>query len=383
MFHIDIRTAFLGYIIINIVSAVMIGSLYLQINKKFPKSFLIFLSFIMSALGNLLLFFRNIFVDWISIIVGNSIVISSTVVLFIGLEQFVNKKGVQIQNYFLIIVFVLVHSYFTFIKPDINIRNLDISIIYVLLSAQIAWLMLIRAPLKTQKITRGIGYVFCIIFIIQIIRIITITFSTQQIFTYYNLDNSEAFFLFSYQIIFIILAYSISLMYNKSLILDVAEQEKEILNLAKEKLQLELEIKKKEVTQKELKIASMKEVNRNIIDGVKSNLVNLSVKGNSNINDLIKTLHNSTNKTKIWNEFDNRFKEANSDFYLKLTTDYPTLSTNEIRVACLVSQNYKTKEIAEILQRSAKTVENIRGLIRKKLNLQMDENLTSFLISIK
>jgi hypothetical protein len=114
----------------------------------------------MSATGNVLLLFRDVLIEWIPILIGNTLVLSSTVVLLIGFEQFTNKKGTQVQNYLLIFIFFLVHSYFTFIKPDLSIRNLDISIFYLLISAQIGWLMLVRVPKKNREITRGVGIVF-------------------------------------------------------------------------------------------------------------------------------------------------------------------------------------------------------------------------------
>ncbi|WP_408671186.1 helix-turn-helix transcriptional regulator [Lutibacter sp.] len=234
-----------------------------------------------------------------------------------------------------------------------------------------------------RKITEGVGFVFCILFIIQVGRIILINFLQQKNLNYFNLGNSEALFLFSYQIILIMLAYSISLMYTKRLIRDVVGQEKEILRLSAEKIQLELNLKNKELTQKELNIASLREVNKNIIFELKNNLDNLSEEKNSDIHNFIRSLNNFSHKSKIWEEFDIRFKEANTYFYTKLIIDYPNLSANEIRVACLVYQNYTTKEIAEILHRSYKTIENVRGLIRKKMNLQKDVNLSSFLVSIK
>lgn len=375
MFHIDIQTVFLGYIIINIIVAFLIGSLYLQIRKRYPKSFLILLSFIMSASGNLILFFRNSLHEWIVILVGNTLVVSSTVILLIGFEQFANKRGVQIQNYLLIILFLLTQSYFTFFEPDMNIRSLIISISYLFLSSQIAWLMLIRTPLKMRKITRATGLVFCALFLISIAHIIFIIFKQEQAANYFSLGNSEAFFLFFYQIFLIVLAYSISLMYNRKLIVEVKEREMENLKISTEKFQLELDLKNKELTQGELKIASLNEVNKSIIGELKTNLDNLSGEKSPGI-------HNFSYKSKIWERFDARFRESNSYFYITLITNYPNLSANEIRVAFLVSQNYTTKEIAEILHRSAKTIENIRGLIRKKMNLPKCENLISFLRSI-
>jgi len=380
MFQIDIKTVFLTYIIINIINVILICALYLQVRKKYPRTLTILLSFVMSATGNVLLLFRDFLIEWIPILIGNTLVISSTVVLLIGFEQFTNKKGTQVQNYLLIFIFFLVHSYFTFIKPDLSIRNLDISIFYLLISAQIGWLMLVRVPKKNREITRGVGIVFCLLFVVQSARLFVIIFHEQQIDSYFNLDNSEGFFLLSYEFILIVMTYTISLMYNKRLIIDVKEQEKINTRLYAENLQLELNLKNKELSQKALNIASMKEFNKNILSEIKDDISGIE---NSNIQKTIKKLTNISQKEKIWQEFDDRFKEANSEFYKKILADYSNLSTNQIRVAYLIRQNHTTKEIAEILQRSPKTIENSRSRLRKEMNLQQEANLAKFLRSIK
>ena len=380
MFQIDIKTIFFGYIIINIINAILISALYLQVRKRYPRTLTILLSFVMSALGNVFLLFRDVLIEWIPILIGNTLVISSTVVLLIGFEQFTNKKGTQVQNYLLIFIFFLVHSYFTFIKPDLSIRNLDISIFYLLISAQIGWLMLVRVPKKNREITRGVGIVFCLLFVVQSARLFVIIFHEQQIDSYFNLDNSEGFFLLSYEFILIVMTYTISLMYNKRLIIDVKEQEKINTRLYAENLQLELNLKNKELSQKTLNIASMKEFNKNILSEIKDDISGIE---NSNIQKTIKKLTNISQKEKIWQEFDDRFKEANSEFYKKILADYSNLSTNQIRVAYLIRQNHTTKEIAEILQRSPKTIENSRSRLRKEMNLQQEANLAKFLRSIK
>jgi hypothetical protein len=60
----------------------------------------------MSASGNMLIFFQDVLPDWLSIVVGNTLVISSTVVLLIGFEKFLNRKEKQIQNYILLFIFL-------------------------------------------------------------------------------------------------------------------------------------------------------------------------------------------------------------------------------------------------------------------------------------
>lgn len=227
MFQIDIRTIYLGYILINIVNLILIGSLCFQIKKRFPGTFLILLSFFMSAMGNILVFFRSVIPDWLSIPVANTMIVTSTVVLLIGLEKFVNKKGIQIQNILLIIIFCLVHSYFTFIQPDLNARNINLSLVYLIISFQIAFLMLKRAPIIIHKITRSVGIIFCAVFIIQFFRIIYILQIHHTSINYFKSEPFESIFILMWEVIIISLVYSITLMYNKRLIIDLnANEEK-------------------------------------------------------------------------------------------------------------------------------------------------------------
>lgn len=225
MFPIDFRTVYFTYVIINLVNLILIGSLYLQIKKRFPGTLLILLSFFLLATATTLMLLRSSIPDWISISIANVLAVSSTVILLIGFEKFVDKKGIQIQNYILIFIFFVVHSYFTFIKPDLNARNLNLSVTYVILSFQIAFLMLKRTPVVMRKITRPVGIVFCTISAIQIFRIFFLWQKNSSNSNYFNLGASEAFYTLILEIIIIFLAYSIILMYNKRLILELNIQE--------------------------------------------------------------------------------------------------------------------------------------------------------------
>lgn len=225
MFPIDFRTIYFSYVLINIVNLILIGSLYLQIKNRFPGTLLILLSFLMSATGNILIFLRNSIPDWISISVANVLLVSSTVVLLVGFEKFVDKKGIQIQNYILILIFFVAHSYFYFVKPDLNARNLIFSLTYVILSFQIAYLMLKKTPIVMRKITRPVGVLFCVISAFQFVHIFFIWKRVSVHKDYFNSESSEAFYLLTWEIILILLAYTIILMYNKHLILDINSQE--------------------------------------------------------------------------------------------------------------------------------------------------------------
>ncbi|WP_372753970.1 ATP-binding protein [Labilibaculum sp.] len=179
----------------------------------------------MSAMGNILVFLRSAIPDWISIPVANTLIVSSTIILLIGLEQFVKKKGYQLQNHILLLVFLLVHSYFTFVEPNLNARIINLSCAYVLVSFQIAFLMLKRAPASMRKITNPVGYVFVGVFTIQFFRIIYLLQNNQKLTDYFKSEAIESLFILTWEIIIISLTYSIFLMYNKQLVIDVNAQE--------------------------------------------------------------------------------------------------------------------------------------------------------------
>ncbi len=225
MFTLDFRTVFLSYTIINIVSLVLIGSLYIQLKQRFPETLLILLSFLMTTVGNILVFLRDAIPDFISISLANLFTVGSTVILLIAFEKFAKKKGIKIQNVVLLLIFFLVHTYFAFIKPDLTVRSINFSVAYILLSFQVAFLMLIRVPVNMRKITRPIGIIFCAIFIIQFFRVIFLWKNGLATTSYLNSELSESIFILIWEIILIFLAFSIILMYNKRLITDINVQE--------------------------------------------------------------------------------------------------------------------------------------------------------------
>jgi DNA-binding CsgD family transcriptional regulator len=89
---------------------------------------------------------------------------------------------------------------------------------------------------------------------------------------------------------------------------------------------------------------------------------------------------NST--TKIWEEFEVRFKEVHVRFYNQLHKEHPDLTLNEIKICAFLRLKMSTKEISSITHQSVKTINMARFRLRKKLNIDRDENLISYLNSL-
>lgn len=225
MFPIDIRTTYLSIVLINIINLILMILTYLQIKKRFPGTQLILFSFLISAVGNILVFLRTLIPDWLSIPVGNFLIVSSCLVLLVGFEKFTNRRSNQIHNYVILILFFIIHSYFTFQQPSLYFRLVNLASVYILFSTQIAYLMLERVSNATKEITKKIGIIFTIIAAIQLYRMFYLLGNHNSNEDYFKSDTTESLFILSWQIVVIFLTYSVSLMYSKRLITDLNTQE--------------------------------------------------------------------------------------------------------------------------------------------------------------
>jgi tetratricopeptide (TPR) repeat protein len=82
-------------------------------------------------------------------------------------------------------------------------------------------------------------------------------------------------------------------------------------------------------------------------------------------------------------EFEHRITANNEDFYQKLLKAYPDLKPSELKLCSYLRLNLSTKELAEILNKSARTIENTRFSIRKKMGLAPEDSLVAQLISME
>ena len=98
----------------------------------------------------------------------------------------------------------------------------------------------------------------------------------------------------------------------------------------------------------------------------------------------IKTQKPEHERQAILDIIETNLKEITSNFTHRLSSKYIGLTPKEIKIADMVRQGQKTKQIAKVLFLSQKTVETHRENIRKKLNINNKKiNLQSYLASMK
>lgn len=225
MIEIDLRTVFLNSVITDFVSLLVMIVLWSQTRKRFKGLTYLVFNYIFQILCILLIFLRGQIPDIVSIDISNTLAVSGAVLGFIGLEHFVGKKSNYIFNYIVIALFFVVHTYFTFIKPDLSIRNLNSSIAYLIISSQCAWLLLKRVPRNLRQLTFNVGVVFVLYCTVSVIRIIEFFIQNHSATDYFNAGGFETFVILSYQLLFLLLTYFLVLMINKRLLIEISTQE--------------------------------------------------------------------------------------------------------------------------------------------------------------
>jgi tetratricopeptide (TPR) repeat protein len=148
-----------------------------------------------------------------------------------------------------------------------------------------------------------------------------------------------------------------------------------------ENLRLTLEIKERELASQTIQMQALGSFAEDISG--KLNLLKVKLKG-ENAEELSKIIRDFENglPEQLWEDFRLRFEKVNEDFYHKLLQLCPDLTPVEIKIASFLRLNLSSKEISRLTNRSAGTISNTRSLLRKKLQLDEEDNLVAFLMSL-
>lgn len=176
---------------------------------------------------------------------------------------------------------------------------------------------------------------------------------------------------------------------------------------ARERMALE---KQAEAYQQEKMVQTQQKLEEEIADlkkRLRAKTIELAKKGkeNEDKNRLLQTLkdkisaieNRSTDANRRWAEmnrlldstpanedhtFEMQIDELNQEFLHRLKATYPTLTTYDLRLATYLKMGLSSREIAELLNVLPSSVNVSRSRLRKKLNLEAEQDLYEFLIEI-
>lgn len=221
----DYRTVVLGGFILFCVCTVMVGVLWRQNRDRVEGLGFSFLSFSLVSFGMGLMFLRS-FIDPIaSVILGNGFIVLGLLCGLVGLERFLSLRCSHRKDLVLWVSFILLMSYFTYVKPSLLWRIVSFSIALIYVSWLHIKVALINADKSRRNLTLGTGIVFMFFFSLGFLRM------GSAIFLYHDVCSTdlpsgliEVIFGYSNQVLIVLWAYSLNLMVNKRLMLDLDKE---------------------------------------------------------------------------------------------------------------------------------------------------------------
>ncbi|WP_190808288.1 tetratricopeptide repeat protein [Flagellimonas sp. S3867] len=150
--------------------------------------------------------------------------------------------------------------------------------------------------------------------------------------------------------------------------------------LEKEKVDVELAFKKKELTTHALHLAKKNEV----LESLKQKAQELKENEESKkgYQQLIRTINFDLQDDNNWQNFSRYFEEVHKDFNSNIKSKYPQVTSNELRLLALLKMNLSSKEIANILNISPEGIKKARYRLRKKLDITTEDSLQDLVLSL-
>ena len=160
-------------------------------------------------------------------------------------------------------------------------------------------------------------------------------------------------------------------------------REKEKINAAKVHLEEDVIEKSKQLANYTLMLSQKKELFNELQFDLKSlREINKNDDFRKRISHIFQKLHQNKIGEEFMEIFDVNFEKVNHNFFEKLKEISPSITKRELRLCAFVKMDLSNKEIAPLLSISIRGVENARYRVRKKLNVQHEENFSAYLLNL-
>lgn len=167
---------------------------------------------------------------------------------------------------------------------------------------------------------------------------------------------------------------------EKSHKIKTLNKEKAIILIDKERLEESVAHKQRELTNSTHNII----VKNNLLVDIKELLQSIYKEKNIDLRDsklskIFDLIDSNINNEEDWVVFENYFSEIHQNFFDNLKKDFPEMSSTDLKLCAYIRLNKSTKEIASLMNISIRGVETSRYRLRKKLDLDRNENIYNLL----
>ncbi|MBN2404702.1 MAG: PAS domain S-box protein [Coriobacteriia bacterium] len=225
----DIRTLFFSSMVLMALNVAVMFPIWWQNRDRSTGTIFWLVNAVFQLVAVGLLGLRGVIPDIISVIVANAMVIGGMILLIIGLQYYLNRRTSQVHNHVLLVAYLSIHAYFTFVQPDLTVRNINSALAMALVAVQGAWLLLHGVEPELQRATRAPGVVMSGFVLVSLVRV-PFEFVGPQSNDFLSAGLVSGLALVGWHILSVAFTLSVLLMVNQRLVLalerDIAERER-------------------------------------------------------------------------------------------------------------------------------------------------------------
>lgn len=163
----------------------------------------------------------------------------------------------------------------------------------------------------------------------------------------------------------------------------LAEAKFENAQLREHELVRELEYKNKELTSYTINFIRKNEILEDLTEQIRKIKATADPALSKKLNQLQRNVESSLHADRDWEDFKKYFESVHNNFFTALKEQYPDLTPTDLKMCALIRLNLSMKEMATVLGISPESVKTSRYRLRKKLGLEHEENLLSFMFEME
>jgi len=221
----------LSYLVSNILVTVVMLNVWIQNRKRFKGTSHWLIFYILQTIGILLLLPKDNIPLFFSSVVANTIIVCSLMFFLMGLQRFMEKKADYVINIICLIIFSILFYYFKLVYPNFKVRVLLFSISIIIIISQALYLLLFKAEKEKRTIYRNTAIVCVFLLLLYCLRIAAAFINYPAENDFFSAGTVDSIIMISSQMLGMMMTFSLVLMINVRLFLDVRQfaQEKELM----------------------------------------------------------------------------------------------------------------------------------------------------------
>lgn len=163
---------------------------------------------------------------------------------------------------------------------------------------------------------------------------------------------------------------------------ETQRSENEIVRLKNEKLRADVLHKNSELAAATMHLVQKSEILLKLKSDIKQIAKDSPEVIGKELRRILRIIDSDIHLDENWDKFENFFDQVHENFFKRLRNQFPDLTPKDQKLCAYLRMNLTTKEIAPLLNISVRGVEISRYRLRKKLTLDTDVNLVSFIMDV-